>query len=911
MHRQKPALPNFLTVSHVETLMKLWRYGRPIENLGQRYRLEGILGSGGMADVCLAWDDREQREVAVKILKSDDLGQDTLNRFVKEAGQIAGWQHPHILHVYDHMQIELIDPTQGSVLFYIVMEYARGGDLQKRLAPGKPFPFSTAFLLFQQLCGAVNYAHNQGVIHRDLKPLNILFRRPEIGPEEVVLSDFGLAVQVDASHHTFARGGTLAYMAPEQFQGHAQPASDIFSLGVILYQLCTGRMPYRRAIQDLLHVGNEPVPIRPSMLNTDLPAVLDEPILHALRELPTERYRSAQEFWDTIASALTSVAQTYPAPPEYGSAVGETWPNDGSKRTSLDKQASRLDPSTPIGLVPAQLATPTEEEAVSTPGPVREKQKAFPNAVRRLSLPTYSIPRQPNLLASHLPEAGALRQDVSDIEAEEQYTGLPEVGTSFRSTLGPPTTRQDLDWPAQSGYSWPEPSIIALPPVETQKNAGNLARSFLAASSRATRTLLTGKQMTTPTPDVEQADVTTNPPHRQPALPLLQVRKKKRTPRRSRFAPVPVIAAVVLLALLIAIFAAAGAQGTLLRLFDAPTLKVTLTPRSQPEQGSFQLIAVTGTPDAARQQVQARLLQANSPTGSATANATGSIPAKRASGQLTFINNTAKTITIDSGTITGNSGVQIAFNGPITVLANPPTIIVTGLAANTGAAGNIPTLDIDKSCCAPDNEIFVKNTAFTGGEDAIPNSIITQNDINGAAKPLTTTLTQNAQKKLGQQVKKNERLINSSVQCQPDITANQQAGDEAQRVSVQVAVTCSEEVYDYQAASQLASNLLAQQVRNNSAQGTQDTLNGSITLTLLNTSTPDRSNNITLNIEAQGIWNYHFSATRLSSLAALIAGKNEQDARTLLLRQTGIADVQFSQTGNVPGTTAEIQFLVK
>jgi len=95
--------------------MKLWRYGRPIEELGQRYRLDGMLGSGGMADVGLAWDEREGRETAVKILKSDDLDQETLNRFMKEAAQIAGWQHPNILRIYESMQIELIDPV---LLYY-------------------------------------------------------------------------------------------------------------------------------------------------------------------------------------------------------------------------------------------------------------------------------------------------------------------------------------------------------------------------------------------------------------------------------------------------------------------------------------------------------------------------------------------------------------------------------------------------------------------------------------------------------------------------------------------------------------------------------------------------------------------------------------------------------------------------
>jgi serine/threonine protein kinase len=232
--------------------MTIWRYGRPIEVLGQRYRLEGVLGSGGMAEVCLAWDEHEQRQVAIKVLKTDAFDradthdQQMLNRFVKEAGQVVGWQHPHILRVYDHAQVEILnEEEQKAFLFYIVMEYARGGDLQKRMTPGEPYySLSTALTIFRQICGAVQYAHKHGVIHRDIKPLNILFRQNRTGPEEAVLSDFGLAVQADASHHTFAEAGTFAYMAPEQFRGQAQPASDIFALGVTLYQLCTGaRLP--------------------------------------------------------------------------------------------------------------------------------------------------------------------------------------------------------------------------------------------------------------------------------------------------------------------------------------------------------------------------------------------------------------------------------------------------------------------------------------------------------------------------------------------------------------------------------------------------------------------------------------------------------------------------------------------
>jgi serine/threonine protein kinase len=285
--------------------MQLWRYGKPIESLnGGRYVLEGVLGSGGMAEVWKAYDEHEMRDVAIKILNPDLVDQETMNRFVKEAGQVVGWQNPHILKIYDHMQIERLDANH--LIFYIVMEYAKGGDLQKRLTPGKPYSLRATFTIVRQLCDAVAYAHRQGVIHRDIKPLNVLFRQPRTGPEEVVLSDFGLAVQVDASHHTFAEAGTLAYMAPEQFRGQAEPASDIFALGVILYRMCTGKLPFHRSLQELslLMAGEEPFPPAPSTLNPALPPRLDGVILCALEADPIDRYRSAEELWKTIALAL-------------------------------------------------------------------------------------------------------------------------------------------------------------------------------------------------------------------------------------------------------------------------------------------------------------------------------------------------------------------------------------------------------------------------------------------------------------------------------------------------------------------------------------------------------------------------------------------------------------------------------
>src|SRR5262249_48242569 len=141
--------------------------------------------------------------------------------------------------------------------------------------------------------------------------------------------------------------------------------------------------------------------------------------------------------------------------------------------------------------------------------------------------------------------------------------------------------------------------------------------------------------------------------------------------------------------------------------------------------------------------------------------------------------------------------------GPFTIPAIPPTMVVMGIAANPGPTGDIPAFDIDQPCCI--SGVVVKNTsAFTGGHDAQPNSVIEQKDIDGAASGLETTLRQAAQNDVRGQVHSNERVIDGSLQCQPRVSANHKAGDVAKSVTVQVAVTCGEQVYDYAAARQIA-----------------------------------------------------------------------------------------------------------
>ncbi|HEY4383276.1 MAG TPA: protein kinase, partial [Ktedonobacteraceae bacterium] len=379
--------------------MQLWRYGQAIERLGERYRLEGSLGSGGMADVCLAWDEQLQAEVAIKVIKAEGMEQRTLNRFLKEAAQVAKWRHPHILRFYGAARLELLDPARGSVVPYIVMEYAQSGDLYHRLRKGQPYPLLDTLVLFSQLCSAVAYAHAHGLIHRDLKPQNILFRRLSDGSEQALLSDFGLAVEVSATHHTFAHGGTLPYMAPEQLRGQPIPSSDLFSLGVILYQLCTGRLPFQRTLQDLHRPL--PYPPLPTVLNPELPAALDAVILRALADEPAQRYATADDLWIALKNVVNTTSRTTipsatgPIPTPRTTRPSPTTSSPTSQSTRiLVPPSSQLEPESAISLPPSIPDTDpgaSSTHIFSSPGPISDASASqipsSPGSIARTNAP--------------------------------------------------------------------------------------------------------------------------------------------------------------------------------------------------------------------------------------------------------------------------------------------------------------------------------------------------------------------------------------------------------------------------------------------------------------------------------------------------------------------------------------------
>jgi eukaryotic-like serine/threonine-protein kinase len=260
-----------------------------------RYMVLSRLGSGGMADVYLAEDQLLGRHLAVKVLHhhfAED--QEFVERFRREASSAAGLSHPNIVGIFDR--------GEWDGTYYIAMEYVPGRSLKALVREQGPLDPVVAIDIVTQILQAARFAHARGVIHRDLKPHNVIL--DEEGRARV--TDFGIA-QAGASDMTLTGSimGTAQYLSPEQAQGQAvSVASDLYSVGVILYELLTGAVPFDGDTAVAIafkQVSAQPLP--PSTVNPAVPAVLDEIVLRALAKDPTARYANAEEFIAVLRSA--------------------------------------------------------------------------------------------------------------------------------------------------------------------------------------------------------------------------------------------------------------------------------------------------------------------------------------------------------------------------------------------------------------------------------------------------------------------------------------------------------------------------------------------------------------------------------------------------------------------------------
>jgi serine/threonine protein kinase len=314
---------------------------------GQRlgnYQLERLLGRGGFAEVYLARHLRLQRAVALKVLHAS-LSSEDVNTFQREAQTIASLEHPHIVRIYD------FDVQEQTA--FLVMEYLPQGTLRQRYPRGQRLGLETVVSLCSQVAEALEYAHQQRIIHRDVKPENMLLGKGG----QVVLSDFGIATiaHQTSSMRTQDLVGTIPYMAPEQIKGHPRAASDQYALAVIVYEWLCGERPFGGTATEIFaqHLMTPAPPLRQKI--ADLPEEVEQVVLTALDKEPKERFSSVVAF----ARALQQAGHL---PPRV------SLPSSSSSLPTVAKQgtpAPAVPPPAPATRAPTLAATQPAAEPVS------------------------------------------------------------------------------------------------------------------------------------------------------------------------------------------------------------------------------------------------------------------------------------------------------------------------------------------------------------------------------------------------------------------------------------------------------------------------------------------------------------------------------------------------------------------
>lgn len=275
------------------------------QRINDRYEIEKLIGEGGMANVYLAQDKILDRKVAVKVLRGD-LADDEkfVRRFQREALAASSLSHPNIVEIYD------VGEDEGN--FYIVMEFIEGKTLKQLIKKRGVLTLSETMDIMFQLLDALAGAHDSYIIHRDIKPQNIMIKESGL----VKITDFGIAVALNSAQLTQTNSvmGSVHYLPPEQAGGKGSTIrSDIYSLGILMFEMLTGKMPFRgdSAVEIALKHIKEPLP-SPKELNPVIPQSVENIILKAAAKNPKNRYKDAREMADDIKTCLDESRENEP-----------------------------------------------------------------------------------------------------------------------------------------------------------------------------------------------------------------------------------------------------------------------------------------------------------------------------------------------------------------------------------------------------------------------------------------------------------------------------------------------------------------------------------------------------------------------------------------------------------------------
>lgn len=438
-----------------------------------RYRLLSPAGSGGMSEVWKAEDTTLGRTVAVKVIL-EPIAKDTTyrDRFLREARLVAGLDHPHVLPVFDFGTADV----DGSKVPYLVMPLVTGGSLKERITG--PLPFATAVNWLFAIAQALDHAHQKGILHRDIKPGNVLID----GTGRALLSDFGLARTAENTSGLTQTGtvlGTPLYMAPEQATGRPLDArADQYALGVIAFELLSGHVPFRA--DSPLAILHQHVAVAPPSISSVRPEVSNEAaniLARALAKEPAQRFPTCTEFVTALATALgvslSGPTAPYPAaapattvPSRSGFAAAASGPRgDSSQLATVISGAKSAAPTTPVLAAPASVATPRRtglltgvaalavvllgggilyfraatqaRTPTATPAPATPPPATPPPATPPLPTPPLPPPVEPNPAPSIVPSPGL--PPPSPAPSFPIRPSPPPVPPSLGPTVIPPT----------------------------------------------------------------------------------------------------------------------------------------------------------------------------------------------------------------------------------------------------------------------------------------------------------------------------------------------------------------------------------------------------------------------------------------------------------------------------------------
>lgn len=822
--------------------------GRQLGN----YTVIRRIRSGGMGAV---YEGRQRsafdRRVAIKvILGIYATDPDMRRRFAREAKIVARLHHPHIL--------PLIEFGDEQGVLYLVMPFIEGGTLTGYLRRRLPdvHEVSTIFL---QLLDAVEYAHEEGLIHRDIKSSNVLLEARRSGPPYAYLADFGLVrtIQQTDLESSYAGvsipldqvPGTPHYMAPEQTRGIVTPASDIYALGVLLYQLLTGELPYND-VDDIevikMHL-QEPVP-NPRDRDVSIPTELGAVVTYAMAKRPEERFASIAAFREAFLVAVNGpLAHREPAPfaEEDDFAVSEL-------------PQHPLSPSHPLKSPRAsqQLRMPLPEpiEFVEPP-PARARRQRItddqPNKVRRRQRITDD------------------QQGSETILRRQRTTGDDEALRPVRRRL------RDSEEPLRST------TLPSRPPARSPGGRG----VYVAPHAFSAATAL---------PD-------------------------KRSRRFNSAASVGIVVSVLLILLLLL----PRAFGLFLLpagfpLFGAPPVAtINLTVKSTTVHDTFLL---TASPHASKEDTHARVIPDRKASGTASGKqtiATSGLQESagtRASGILLFDNSGHTSVRVSAGfSFTASDGVLVQLDKTILVPArlngNDGIKTATAHAVEIGQNGNIPSRGINMPCCG---SIMVSNpAAFSGGSDTGVIHLVTQNDLNGVENTLLPGLRQQALQTINRQLHPDEIQAGTPAYA-ASVSSTPPIGSPASLVTVSVSVSASALVYNTRAASDLTRHILDSEAAQ--SLGSNYQLSSPLSIATPTVEQQGNDGQLYLSISASGLWAYTVTTRSEDLWRQAIKGATPTLAQNYLSTRPGILNAHIQLPfgfDHLPADETQIVFVIQ